>query len=218
MHSQISPKVLLFCSFLMLVALATPSVAIHQVYADACNVAQLNMNYPATSSPGQSIAVDTTVQVFCAQWRTYYSGRVDLVDPQTKTVLSTSTFDIGWRPNVTATVSNPATAPSTNGPWNLELIVYIFEDGGMVTSPTDRNITIQVGTPSATTQQTTNTVVTTSAVTTSTSESIVTQQTNPGASTALPLTIDPMYIAAGVVAIAVVVAAFAVMMLRKRNA
>ena len=54
--------------------------------------------------------------------------------------------------------------------------------------------------------------------TTTTNEAIVTHQTSPGASVALPLIIDPSYIAAGTLLIAVIVVAFAVMMARKRNA
>lgn len=202
----------------MLVTVATPPIAIHEVYADRCNVAELNMDYPATSSPGQSIAVNTNMLILCAQWRTYYTGRVDLVDLQTKSILSSSPFDIGWRPSVTATVSNVATAPSNDGPWRLELIVYLFEDGGMVASPMERNIAIQIGTMSATTQQTTNTIATTSVGTTTTNEALVTPETNPGASVAQPLIIDPSYIAAGTLLIAIIVVAFTVMMIRKRNA
>ena len=202
----------------MLVTAATPSLAIHEVYADRCNVAELNMDYPATSSPGQSIAVNTSMLVQCAQWRTYYTGRVDLVDLQTMRILSSSPFDIGWRPSVTATVSNTATAPSNDGPWRLELIVYIFEDGGMVAFPMDRTIAIQIGTLSAATQQTTETVPTTSVGTTATNEPTLISQTNPGTSVASPLILDPTYIAAGTLLIAAIVVAFTVMMIRKRNA
>ncbi len=218
MQVRIPSKVVLFCCFLVLVTVATPSIAIHEVYADRCNVAELNMDYPATSSPGQSIAVNTSMLILCAQWRSYYTGRVDLIDLQTNSILSSSPFDIGWRPSVTASVSNAATAPSSDGPWRLELIVYLFEDGGMVASPMERTIAIQVGTLSATTQQTTETVATTSVVTTATNEAIVTHETNPGTSVAQPLIIDPSYIAAGTLLIAVIVVAFAVMMARKRNA
>lgn len=218
MHVRISSKLVLFCCFLILVTVATPSLAIHEVYADRCNVAELNMDYPATSSPGQSIAVDTSMTILCAQWRSYYTGRVDLVDLKTKNILSSSPFDIGWRPSVTATVSNAATAPSNQGPWRLELIVYLFEDGGMVASPMERTIAIQVGTLSATTQQTTDAVATTSIGTTITNEAIVTHQTSPGMPVGLPLIVDPSYIAAGTLFIAVIAVAFALMMARKRNA
>jgi hypothetical protein len=218
MHARIRSKVILFCCFLMLVTFATSSIAIHEVYADRCNVAELSMDYPTTSTPGQSIAVNTSMLILCAQWRTYYTGRADLVDAQTKSILSSSSFDIGWKPSVTATVSNTATAPSNAGPWRLELIIYLFEDGGMVAFPIDRTIAIQVGTLGATTQQTTRTVALTSAMTTATTEAIVTHETSPGTSTALPLIIDPSYIAAGTLLVAVIVVALAIMMVRKRNA
>jgi hypothetical protein len=55
-----------------------------------------------------------------------------LVDSSTQTVLSRGIFTIGASPNATAAVLDNATAPQTTGPWNLEIILYIFEGGGIV--------------------------------------------------------------------------------------
>ena len=113
--------------------------------SQACQVLVFNPEYPVTASAGQTIVVSTTIGVSCGQWRTYYTARVDLVDRQSGNILSTSTFDIGVSPNVTVTVLNNATAPQTSGLWGLNLNLYIFEEGSMVTSSKDHPVNIQVG-------------------------------------------------------------------------
>jgi hypothetical protein len=79
-----------------------------------------------------------------------------LVDKRSGRIFSTSTFQIGWNPNYTTTVSNSATAPQASGPWQLQLNLYVFEEAGMVGS--FRNpVNINVGTSAlntTTTQQT----------------------------------------------------------------
>jgi hypothetical protein len=162
MFGKVSCKSLLL-SFLAIAAVLVPlSMASSEVYAQSCRVFQFDANYAPTVAPGQTFHVTSTISLACYQWRTYYGGRVDIVDPASNTVLSTSTFEIGWMPTVTATVSNSATAPQTQGSWDLQLILYIFEGGGIVES-INRPINIQVGAQSvSTTQQTTLTVSTTS--------------------------------------------------------
>jgi hypothetical protein len=148
-----------------------------EVYAQPCRVFQFNANYPPAVAPGQAFQVTSTVSLACYQWRTYYGGRVDIVNPASNTVLSTSTFEIGWMPTVNATVANSATAPQTQGSWDLQLILYIFEGGGIVES-ISRPINIQVRAQSvSTTQQTTSTISTASSevsTTTQTSYATVT--------------------------------------------
>lgn len=65
----------------------------------------------------------------CNQWRTFYTARVDLVNKVTGQWYSTSEFQIGWQPDVNATITNSATAPQTVGQWPLEFNLYIFEEG-----------------------------------------------------------------------------------------
>jgi hypothetical protein len=214
MSRVMSSKIILF---LLLVALMIPFVGLHPVYADRCNIDQLNMDYPTASNQGQPIAVSTTMTIQCVQWRTYYTGRIDLVDLQSRSILSSSPFDIGWRPLVAASASNTATAPNYNGLWRLELIIYIFEDGSMVASPIERSIAIQVGASNTSTQQTT-TAVPASAVATTTSEALVTSQAYTGTPAATPLMIDPVYIAAGTLLIVAIVIGVTVLIIRKRNA
>lgn len=218
MSPRISPKIILFCCFFVLVIVAAPLIAIHEVYAERCNVAELNMDYPTSSNQGQPIAVSTRMLIQCAQWRTYYTGRADLVDLQSNSILSSSPFDIGWRPIVNASVSNTATTPGYDGAWRLELIVYIFEDGSMVASPTERTIAIQVGASNTSAQQTTPAVPTTALGTTTTSEAAVTYEANTGTPTASPLIIDPGYIAAGTLLVAAIAVAVTILIARKRNA
>jgi hypothetical protein len=152
-------------------------MASSEVYAQPCRVSQFDANYAPTVAPGQKFQVTSTISLACYQWRTYYGGRVDIVEPASNTVLSISTFEIGWMPTVNTTVSNSATAPLTQGSWDLQLILYIFESGGIVESIT-RPINVQVGGQSvSTTQQTTSTVSTTSSeisTTTQTSYATVT--------------------------------------------
>ena len=123
-----------------------------------CQVISWSPNYPNQVSPGQAIQITTTINVACVQWRTYYSARVDLVDRSTNQLYSTSTFQIGWQPDVNATISNAATAPQTPGEWKLQLNLYIFEEGSMDGNPFKDAFNINVANGNSTTQQTVTTV------------------------------------------------------------
>ena len=127
----------------------------------SCNLLSWNPNYPSQVDPGEAIQVRTTVDVACAQWRTFYSARVDLVDRSSGRLFSTSTFQIGWLPNVTATISNVATAPQSHGLWKLQLNLYIFEEAGLV-SLFKLPFEITVGTANNSTQETSTTTAATS--------------------------------------------------------
>ena len=78
------------------------------------------------------------------------------MDRRSQRLFSTSTFQIGWQPNVTTTVSNGAIAPQSNGPWALQLNLYIFEEAGEVAN-FNHVFDIQVGNPVVNAQQTTST-------------------------------------------------------------
>jgi len=94
-----------------------------------CQINSWSPNYPSQVSPGQTVQVTSTINVACSQWRTFYTARVDLVNRVTGQWYSTSEFQIGWQPDVNATISNSATAPQTAGRWPLEFNLYIFEEG-----------------------------------------------------------------------------------------
>lgn len=220
LFSRIFSKTVLLCCFVSLLMLVPLLIAGPEVQAQPCKILEFNEDYPSNAIPGQAIQVRTTIGVSCAQWRTYYSARVDLVESESNNLLSISTFDIGSRPNVTATVANTATAPQATGSWGLELVLYIFESGGLVVSA-NRSFNIQVGTVSVATAQTTSTVETTSVGTTITpTQPIVTSQTStritPAAS---PLALEPISFAAGALVACVFAAAVALILkARKRNA
>jgi hypothetical protein len=56
---------------------------------------------------------------------------VDLLDGDTKTVLSANSAKIGYDANnFSVTVQNVATAPSTNQTWSLEIDTYLIQAGG----------------------------------------------------------------------------------------
>jgi hypothetical protein len=171
MFAKMSGKSLLLSSLAIVAALVPLFMASSEVYAQPCKVFQFDADYPLAVAPGQTFQVTSTISLTCYQWRTYYGGRVDIVDPASNTVLSISTFEIGTMANVTATVSNSATAPQTEGSWDLKLILYILESGGIVES-VSRPIKIQVGAQSvSTTQQTTSTVsITSSEISTTSSQ------------------------------------------------
>jgi hypothetical protein len=154
----------------------------------------------------------------CVQWRTYYTGRIDLIDLQSGSILSSSPFDIGWRQVVDTGASNTATAPNQNGLWRLALIIYIFEDGSMVASPVERTIGIQVGTSNTLAAETTTALATSMIAGTTTGEALVVPQASTGTPAATPATIDPVYIATGTVLIVAIIIAVTVLIIRKRNA
>src|SRR5574340_690232 len=107
---------LILLSFLVLLAVSVPSISISsEAYNQSCQVNNFNPTFPNSVAPGQTVQITTTIVVNCAQWRTYYSARVDLLDHHSQRIFSTSTFQIGWKPNVTAIVSNAAVAPQSSG-------------------------------------------------------------------------------------------------------
>jgi hypothetical protein len=134
-----------FSILLIIIALAPLLAAPPSVHAVSCQIVQFNVDSPSSASPGQTIQVNTTINIACIQSEggTYYTGRVDLVDQASKNVLSKGTFTIGASPNATAMVPNSATVPQTNGPWDLDVILYIFESGGIV-AVSDHHFQVQV--------------------------------------------------------------------------
>ncbi len=154
---------LMILSLLTFLAISVPSISISsEAYNQSCQISFFDPTFPSSVGPGQTVQVNTTIGVQCAQWRTYYSARVDLLDRRTQRLFSTSTFQIGWQPNVTTTVSNGAVAPQSNGPWALQLNLYIFEEAGEVAN-FNHVFNIQVGNPVANVQQTTPTTLATTA-------------------------------------------------------
>jgi len=94
-----------------------------------CQINSWSPSYPSQVNPGQTIHITSTLNVACGQWRTYYTARVDLVNRVTGQWYSTTEFQIGWQPDVNATITNSATAPQTAGPWQVQYNLYIFEEG-----------------------------------------------------------------------------------------
>lgn len=212
-------KVVFFSCLLSLVLLVPLSISGPVVHGSRCYM-QLNQDYPTNANPRQTIQVTTTMDISCAQWRTYYTGRADLVEVQSNAILSSTPFDVGWRPFVSATVTNVATAPQVNGPWALNLVVYIFEDGSIMDS-LYRTFTIQVGTRNVSTSQTTSTVQTTTFESTNTpTQTIASFQTSVSQSLVTsPLTSEPIPIALGVLLAGLCAVGVAVVLrARKRNA
>jgi len=135
----------------LIVSITTP-VAAFGAFNQSCDILSWNPSYPGQITPGGAVQVVSTIDIACAQWRTFYSARLDLVDRTSGRILSTGTFQIGWLPNVTKTVSNNATAPMSVGEWKLQLNLYIFEEASLVT--TFKNaFSISVADPVAPAQQ-----------------------------------------------------------------
>jgi hypothetical protein len=130
-----------------------------------CQINSWSPNYPNQVSPGQTIQVTSTINVACGQWRTFYTARVDLVNRATGQLYSTSEFQIGWQPDMNATITNPATAPQTAGEWKLQFNLYIFEEGSQDGNPFHNTFNVNVGgTNTATTAQQNVTTVAPAAV------------------------------------------------------
>jgi hypothetical protein len=134
--------------------LLLPSAA-HATDLQPCQINSWSPNFPNQVSPGQSIQVTSTINVACGQWRTFYTARVDLVNRETGQFYSTSEFQIGWQPDVNATITNLATAPQTPGEWKLQLNLYIFEEGSQDGNPFHNtfNVNVDGANAMATTQQ-----------------------------------------------------------------
>jgi hypothetical protein len=178
MSTPIVPKLILF-SFLVLLAISVPSISLSSEASNqACQVSIFDPKFPSNVVAGQTIQVTTTIGVQCAQWRTFYSARVDLMDQRSQHLFSTSIFQIGWNPNVTATVSNAAIAPQSSGPWALLLKLYIFEEAGEVAN-FSHVFDIPVGNAIANAHETTSADSTTLESTTSTSQTPVPMETIP---------------------------------------
>jgi hypothetical protein len=131
-------------SFLLVLSALT-STGMVQAQSAACTVNQFSPSFPSSVNPGQQFQVTTTLGITCYQWRTYYTGRLDLVDKTSHMILSSSYLNIGFKPTYTSTITSNATAPSTNGPLNLALNLYIFEEASMVQSSLNHPVQITVG-------------------------------------------------------------------------
>jgi hypothetical protein len=178
MPTPIAPKLILL-SFLALLAISVPSISISSEASNqACQVSIFDPTFPSNVVAGQTVQVTTTIGVQCAQWRTYYSARVDLMDQRSQHLFSTSIFQIGWNPNVTAAVSNVATAPQSSGAWALLLKLYIFEEAGEVAN-FSHVFDIQVGNAITNAQQTASASSTILETTTSTSQTSVPMKPSP---------------------------------------
>ncbi|HUK50441.1 MAG TPA: hypothetical protein VLV18_05350 [Terriglobales bacterium] len=121
------------------------STSLVQAQSAACTINQLTPSFPSNINPGQQFQVTTTLGISCYQWRTYYTGRLDLVDKSSHMVLSSNYLNIGFKPTYSSTITNNATAPNTNGPWNLALNLYIFEEASMVQSSINHPLQVTVG-------------------------------------------------------------------------
>ena len=127
-------------------------LAIGNVAAARCQISNVAYSYPQQADPNQQIEVDTKVAGSCVTTGVdYYSVRVDLVDKNSSTILSTSSTPIGYSANnFTVTTRNFATAPSYNATWPLQMDVYVIRAGGtngayLLDYRTVGNATIQVG-------------------------------------------------------------------------
>jgi hypothetical protein len=197
---------------LVLLAVFVPNFALAG-YNQSCTVLEWDPNYPAQVNPTQTVDVTTTIDVSCAQWRTYYSARVDLVDPVSGSLFSTSTFQIGFQPNVTATVSNAAIAPQAAEVWGLQLNLYIFEEGGMVAS-FKHPISILVGNMNESTQQSTSTSSPSIAQSAATTQESVILETNSAPGTSPSTATGTIYIGLAVV-LAFLIVVFTILQTRR---
>lgn len=205
---------LMLLSLLAFLAISVPSISISsEAYNQSCQISLFDPTFPSSVVPGQTVQVNTTIDVQCAQWRTYYSARVDLLDRRSQRLFSTSTFQIGWQPNVTTTVSNGAIAPQSNGPWALQLNLYIFEEAGEVAN-FNHVFYIQVGNPVVNAQQTISTGSATLA-TTATSQTSLPLENIPSTSNASTGLGDQFYILIAL-AVAAVLCAALILGTRKR--
>jgi len=215
MRTPTVPKLILL-SILVLLAISVPSISLSSEASNqACQVSIFDPRFPSNVVAGQTIQVTTTIGVQCAQWRTFYSARVDLMDQRSQHLFSTSIFQIGWNPNVTATVSNAAIAPQSSGPWALLLKLYIFEEAGEVAN-FSHVFDIPIGNAISNAQQTTSADSITLETTTSTSQTSVPMETIPTSTTSAIL--DEQFYILIALAIAAVLCAALIFGTRKRVA
>jgi len=102
------------------------------VQASRCSVSDVTYSYPHTASPGQQIDVATGVAGSCASdGEDYYAVRVDLIDGNSNLTISSSDTPIGYNASAfNVTAHNPATAPSSNVTWPINIHVYVIRAGG----------------------------------------------------------------------------------------
>lgn len=136
---------LLLAGLVALLALATVS-------AVRCQISNVTYAYPQSAQPNQQVNVTTNIAGSCASdGEDYYAVRVDLVDPSSSSIISSSSVPIGYNAkSFNVTTSNPATAPSANGTWAIQIHVYVIRAGGtngmyLLDYETLGNATIQVG-------------------------------------------------------------------------
>lgn len=95
-----------------------------------CLIQHVSLDYPSSAMAGQRINMLTHIQATCLQWppmSAAYVIRVDLTDLNTSYILSTNTYQLAYNQTVIDTILvNPATTPTSQAPWTLEVDLYIF--------------------------------------------------------------------------------------------
>ena len=143
-----SATLILLATIVLLVPLLASNA-----YASRCQISNVSYAYPQTATTNQVIIVGTTVSGSCVSTgEDYYAMRVDLVDTNSGSIISSSNTPIGYNANnFTVTGENSAKTPSANETWPLQIYVYIIRAGGtsgfyLRDYSTIGNATIQVGT------------------------------------------------------------------------
>lgn len=144
------PKIVNFSMILLtaiLFMLLTSRVA-----AARCQINNISYAYPHQAAPTQRIQINTIVAGSCvSNGEDYYSVRVDLVDRNSNSIISSTNTPIGYNAkNFTITTNNIVTTPPRNLTWPLRVYVYVVRAGGtsgayLFDYTTIGNATIQVG-------------------------------------------------------------------------
>lgn len=126
----------------MTVVVGTPNLGYSQLM---CHIANLRIDRPDSVPAGLTLQVTSTLTASCDPYA-FYLVRVDLVDVNTVSVLSTASYP--YYPiasSFTTTFVNNATARIVTGSWALKVEAYVINGrSGQVVASTSQLFTVNV--------------------------------------------------------------------------
>lgn len=127
----------------VLLFVTVPSTA--QAQYIPCTIANLVVIRPDSVPAGQTLTTSTSMTASCDN-SAPYTLRVDLVDQRTGTVLSSVKLPFyATNSGVTKPINNTATAPSSTGPWVLQIQAYLINGfSGQVAASSQQQFVVNI--------------------------------------------------------------------------
>lgn len=124
--ARIFPAIL----FMSVLVVSVGAFQLPKAHALRCQIDVKGVDYPSAVELSQTFDVTTHLTVTCTTSMVYIGGRVDVIEHDTNTTLSTTGFQVGYvsEPEKTFDIAvlNDAKAPAENRDWMLRAHVTLY--------------------------------------------------------------------------------------------